>query len=177
MAGVGGGMANPGRDRPHGVSSGLSSFNMAASDPKNLYEPPSTIRPVWGHCPPEGHAGVGGKGPALHVCTGPEGSGGQRMHIRPQGSGYFGVDPPPAVGQAVENFKAAVDSPGQRQLGGPDLLRLMAESCSGAGEWKVYAAAVLSFATLCRVGEISSLRRSNISKVGITYQGVKRDHR
>ena len=53
----------------------------------------------------------------------------------------------------------------------------MAESCSRAGEWKVYAAVVLSFATLCRVGEISSLRRSNISKVGITYQGIKRDHR
>ena len=73
--------------------------------------------------------------------------------------------------------KAAVDSPGQRQFGGPDLLQLMAESCSRAGEWKVYAAAVLSFATLCRVGEISSLRRSNISKVGITYRGIKRDHR
>ena len=38
--------------------------------------------------------------------------------------------------------KAAVDSPGQRQLGGPDLLQLMAESCSRAREWKVYAAAV-----------------------------------
>ena len=72
--------------------------------------------------------------------------------------------------------KAAVDSPGQRQFGGPDLLQLMAESCSRVGEWKIYAAAVLSFATLCRVGEIS-LRRSNISKVGITYQGIKRDHR
>ena len=73
--------------------------------------------------------------------------------------------------------KAAVDSPGQRQFGGPDLLQLMAESCSRAGEWKVYAAVVLSFATLGRVGELSSLRRSNISKVGITYQGIKRDHR
>ena len=73
--------------------------------------------------------------------------------------------------------KAAVDSLGQRQFGGPDLLQLMAESCSRAGEWKIYAAAVLSFATLCRVGEISSLRRLNISKVGITYQGIKRDHR
>ena len=73
--------------------------------------------------------------------------------------------------------KAAVDSPGQRQFGGPDLLQLMAESCSRVGEWKIYAAAVLSFATLCRVGERWSLRRSNISKVGITYQGIKRDHR
>ena len=73
--------------------------------------------------------------------------------------------------------KAAVDSPGQRQFGGPNLLQLMAESCSGLGEWKIYAAAVLSFATLCRVGEISSLRRPNISKVGVTYQGIKRDHR
>ena len=72
--------------------------------------------------------------------------------------------------------KAAVDYPGQRQFGGPNLLRLIAESCSRAGEWKLYAAAVLSFATLCRLGEISSLRRSNIFKVGITYQGIKRDH-
>ena len=45
--------------------------------------------------------------------------------------------------------KAAVDSPGQRQFGGPDLLQLMAESCFRVGEWKIYAAAVLSFATLC----------------------------
>ena len=73
-------------------------------------------------------------------------------------------------------FKAAVDYPGQRQLGGPDLLQLLADSCCRVGEWKIYAAAVLSFATLCRVGEISSLRSSNISKVGITYQGMKRDH-
>ena len=73
--------------------------------------------------------------------------------------------------------KAAVDSPGKRQFAGPDLLRLMAESCSRVGDWKVCAAAVLSFATLCRVGEISLLRRSNISMVGITYQGIKRDHR
>ena len=43
--------------------------------------------------------------------------------------------------------KAAMDSPGQRQFGGPDLLQLMAESCSRVGEWKVYAAAVLSFDT------------------------------
>ena len=95
MAGFGGGMADPRRDRPHGVSSGLFGFDMAASDPENLYEPPSTIRPVRGHRPAEGHAGVGGKGPALHVCTGPEGSGGRGMHIRPQSSGYLGVDPPP----------------------------------------------------------------------------------
>ena len=73
--------------------------------------------------------------------------------------------------------KAALDSPGQRQFVGPDLLQLMAESCTRVGEWKIYAVAVLSFATLCRVGETSSLRRSNISKVGITYQGIKRDHR
>ena len=65
---------------------------------------------------------------------------------------------------------------GNDSSGGPDL-QLMAESCSRVGEWKIYAAAVLSFATLCRVGKISSLRRSNISKVGITYQGIKRDHR
>ena len=73
--------------------------------------------------------------------------------------------------------KAAVDSLGERPFGGPDLLQLMVESCTREGEWKIYAAAVLSFATLCRVGEISSLRRSNISKVGIAYQGIKRDQR
>ena len=31
--------------------------------------------------------------------------------------------------------------------------------------------------TLCRVGEIPSLRRSNISKPGIRFQGIKRDQR
>ena len=112
MARVGGGMANPGGDRPHGVPSGLFGFNMAASDTKNLYEPPSTIRPVWGHCPAEGHAIVGAKGPAPHDCTGPEGSGGQRMHIRPQGGGYLGLDSPPAMGQALENFQGGSGFPG-----------------------------------------------------------------
>ena len=73
--------------------------------------------------------------------------------------------------------KASVDSPGDRLFGGPHLLQLMGEACSRAGEWKIYATAVLSFATLCRVGEISSLRRSNISKTGITFQGIKRDQR
>ena len=71
--------------------------------------------------------------------------------------------------------KAAVDSPGQ--FGGPDLLPLMAESCTRVGKWTIYATAVLSLATLCRVGEISLLRRSNFSKVGITYQGIRCDHR
>ena len=106
LAGGGGCMANLGRDRPHGVHSGLSGSNVAAINTKNLHEPPSTICPVRGRCPTGGHADVGGKGPALHVCPGPEGGGGQRMHIRPQGSGYLGVDPPPpAVEQAVENFQ------------------------------------------------------------------------
>ena len=108
----GGCMANLGRDRPHGVPGGLSGFNMAAIDTKNLYEPPSTIRRVRGRCPAEGHAGVGGKDPALHVCLGPEGGGGQRMHIRPQGSGYLGVDPSLAMGQAVENFQGGSGFPG-----------------------------------------------------------------
>ena len=105
LAGGGGCMANPGRDGPHGVPSGLSGLNMAAIDTKNLYDPPWTIRPTRGRCPAGGHAGVGGKGPAFHVCPGPEGGGGQRMHIRPQSSGYLGVEPRPAMGQAVENFQ------------------------------------------------------------------------
>ena len=89
----------------------------------------------------------------------------------------LGWNPPLQWDRLWRISKAAADSPGQRQFGGPDLLQPMAESCSRAGEWKVYAAAVLSFATLCRVRVISSPRRSNISKVGITYQGIKRDHR
>ena len=55
--------------------------------------------------------------------------------------------------------KAAVDSPVKRQFGGQDLLQLMGESCTRLGERKTYAAAHLSFATLCRVGGIWSLRR------------------
>ena len=113
LAGGGGCMANLGRDRPHGVPSGLSGFNMAAIDTKNPDEPPSTICPIRGRCPARGHAGVGGTGPALHVCPGPKGGGGQRMHIRPQGSGYLGVHPPPAMGQAVENFKGGSGFPGK----------------------------------------------------------------
>ena len=70
LAGGGGCMANLGRDRPHRVPSGLSGFNVAAIDAKNLHEPPSTICPVRRRCPAGGHAGVGGKGPALHVCQG-----------------------------------------------------------------------------------------------------------
>ena len=68
-----------------------------------------------------------------------------------------------------------MDSPGQGQLGEPDLLNFMAESCTRGGEWKIYVVAVLSFATLCSVGQMLSLRRSKISKVGITYQGIKQD--
>ena len=112
LAGGGGCMANLGRHRPHGVPSSLSGFNMATIDTKNLHEPPSTICPVRGRCSAGGHADVGGKGPALHVCPGPKGGGGQRMHIRPQGSGYLGVDPPPAMGQVVENFQGGSGFPG-----------------------------------------------------------------
>ena len=112
LAGGGGCMANLGRDRPHAVPSGLSGFNVATVDEKNLHEPPSAVCPARGRCPTGGHADVGGKDPALHVCPGPEGGGGQRMHIRPQGSGYLGVDPPLAVGQAVENFQGGSGLPG-----------------------------------------------------------------
>ena len=58
-----------------------------------------------------------------------------------------GAKPPPAYGRIV------------LQVGGVENIRS------------------LSFATLCSVGEISSVRRSNISKVGVTNQGITRDHR
>ena len=148
----------------------MPGFNVQTVDKENLHEPPSAMCPVRERCPTGGNACGGGKGPPLHVCPGPESGGSQRMHIRAPGIGYLGD-------RLWRIFKAPVGSPGRRQLGGPDLLQLMAESCSGVGECKIYAAAVLSFATLCRVGEILSLRRSNVSKVGITYQGIKRDHR
>ena len=76
--------------------------------------------------------------------------------------------------------KASVDSPGDRQFAARDLLHSWLKPAPGWGnpqEWKIYAAAVLSSTALCTVGDISSLRRSNISKAGITFQGVKPDQR
>ena len=86
----------------------------------------------------------------------------------------LGWIPPAPWNRLWRLAKAAVDSPEQRQFGGPNVLQLMAELCTRVGEWKIYEVAMMSFAT---VGEIPSLRRSNISKVGTAFQGIKRDHR
>ena len=40
------------------------------------------------------------------------------------------------------------------------------------GDWKVYAGAVLSFSTLAGATEIASTRRWNLTKLGITFQGL-----
>ena len=53
--------------------------------------------------------------------------------------------------------KEPVESPGQRRFRGADLLQFMGESLTRVRVWMICAAAVLSFATPCRVGEISSL--------------------
>ena len=118
LTGGGGCMANLGGDRPHGVSSGLPGFNVATVDKENLHKPPSTICLVWRGCSTRGHAGVGGKGPPLHVCSRPESGGSQRMYIRPQGSGYLGVDPPLTVGQAMEALQGGSGFPGATTVRG-----------------------------------------------------------
>ena len=158
----------------HRVPSSLPGFNVETVDKENLHEPPSTICPVRGHCSPGRHAGVGGKGPPLHVCPGPKSGGGQRMYIRPQGSGHLGVDPPLTAGQAMEAFQGGKGFPGATTVPGATPPPAYGRIVHQGGEWKIYAAAVVSFATLYKVGEISSLRRSNISKVGITYLGIPR---
>ena len=157
------------------MPSGLSGFNVATVDKENLHEPPSAICPVRGHCSTGGHA-LAEKVLLSMFAQGEKSAAARGCISALKAVATLGWIPPLQWDRLWRLSKAAVDSPGQQQFWGPDLLQLMAESCSTVGEWKIYAAAVLSFATLCRVGEISSLRRSNISKVGITYQGIKRYH-
>ena len=158
------------------MPSGLPGFNVETVDEENLHEPPSAICPVQGRYPTGEMQALAEKVLLSMFAQGQKAAAARGCISALKAVATLGWIPPLQRDRLWRISKAAVDSPGQRQSGGPDLLQLMAESCSRVGEWKIYAAAVLSFATLCRVGEISSLRRSNISKVGITYQGIKRDH-
>ena len=45
------------------------------------------------------------------------------------------------------------------------------------GDWKIFAGAILSFSTLAKFAEIASLRQSNITRVRIALQGLKRGDR
>ena len=170
-------MANLGRDRPHGVPSGLSGFNMAASTRRTYTSHLRRFAQFGGAVQPRDMQALAEKVVLSMFAQGQKAAAARGCISALKAVATLGWIPPLQWDRLWRISKAAVASPGQRQFGGPDLLQLMAESCSRVGEWKVYAAAVLSFDTLCRVGEISSLRRSNISKVGITYQEIKRDHR
>ena len=73
--------------------------------------------------------------------------------------------------------KAPQETPCHKPYGGPEVLQLLGEGCKTAGGWEVYAGTVLSFSTLARVAEIASTRKSNITKMGLTFQGLKRGDR
>ena len=73
--------------------------------------------------------------------------------------------------------KAPHETPCHRPYGRPKVLQLLGEGCKTVGDWKIFAGAVLSFSTLARVAEIASSRKSNITRVGITFQGLKRGDR
>ena len=66
--------------------------------------------------------------------------------------------------------KAPQQTPCHRPYSGPKVLQLLRERCKTAGDWKVYAGAVLSFSTLARVAKIASTCKSNITKMGLTFQ-------
>ena len=109
----------------------------------------------------------------------PESIDKHHTHIRYETSSW-GV---PWVGSPPYSGTGYAGSPRRRWLpggndssGGPTSFSLWLNRASGWGTG-IYAAADLSFTTLCRVGEISSPRRLKISKVGSTYQRIQRDHR
>ena len=105
LAGGGGCMANLGRDRPHGVPSGLSGFNMAAIDIKNLYEPPSTISQFGGAVQPNDMRALAEK-----VLLSIFAQGQKAAAARGCISALKAVAP--AMGQAVENFQGGSAFPG-----------------------------------------------------------------
>ena len=73
--------------------------------------------------------------------------------------------------------KAPHESPCHRPYGGPEVLQLLGEGCKTVRDWKIFAGAVLSFSPLARFAEIASSRKLNITRVGITFQGLKRRDR
>ena len=73
--------------------------------------------------------------------------------------------------------RALVATPGDRRYAGPHVLQVMAEACQTPEDWAVFAAAVLSFSSLTRVGEIASVRRSGLRGKAVAFWGLKRDSR
>ena len=73
--------------------------------------------------------------------------------------------------------RAPVATPGDRPYAGPHCLQVMAEACQTPEDWAVFAAAVLSFSSLTRVGEIASVRRSGLRGKAVAFWGLKRDSR
>ena len=73
--------------------------------------------------------------------------------------------------------KAPLDAEVHRPYGGADVLQLIAEACSSELDWIIYAACVLSFCSLARVGEILSTRRSGVGKSHFSFWGLKRGER
>ena len=73
--------------------------------------------------------------------------------------------------------RAPVATPGDRPYAGPHVLQVMAEACQTPEDWAVFAAAVLSFSSLTRVGEIASVRRSGLRGKAVAFWGLKRDSR
>ena len=65
--------------------------------------------------------------------------------------------------------KAPVDAEVQRPYGGADVLQLIAEACSSEMDWVIYAACVLSFCSLARVGEISLTRRLGVGRSHFSF--------
>ena len=70
-----------------------------------------------------------------------------------------------------------MDAEVHRPYGGADVLQLIAEACSSELDWIIYAACVLSFRSLARVGEISSTKRSGVGKSDFSFWGLKRGER
>ena len=73
--------------------------------------------------------------------------------------------------------KVLLETPYHQPYGGPDVLQLMGEGCRTVGDWKIFVGAVLSFSTLARVVEIASTRKTNLTKLSIKFQGLKRGDR
>ena len=89
----------------------------------------------------------------------------------------MGWIPPLRWERLLRLARAPVATPGDRPYAGPHVLQVMTEACQTPEGWAVFVAAVLSFSSLTRVGEIASVRRSGLRGKAVAFWGLKRDSR
>ena len=157
LAGGGGCMANLGRDRPRGVPVACLVSTWRPSTRRSYTSHLRRFAQFGGAVHPGDMQTLAEKVLLSMFAQGQKAAAARGCISALKAVATLGWIPPLQWDRLWRISKAAVYSPGQRQFGGPDLLQLMAESCSRVGEWKIYAAAVLSFATLCEEPQYATI--------------------